>query len=116
MIHDTKTAMEKIRVLKEIGFSLSIDDFGTGYSSLSYLKNLAIDELKIDQSFVKSLPGSVSDKIIIQTIITIGKTFNFEVIAEGVETVEQFDMLKDMGCNSFQGFLFSRPQPAEYYK
>lgn len=116
LIHDTKTAMEKIRVLKEIGFSLSIDDFGTGYSSLSYLKNLAIDELKIDQSFVKSLPGSVSDKIIIQTIITIGKTFNFEVIAEGVETVEQFDMLKDMGCNSFQGFLFSRPQPAEYYK
>lgn len=115
LIHDTKSAMEKIHALKEIGFTLSIDDFGTGYSSLSYLKNLSIDELKIDQSFVRALPESTSDKIIIQTIITIGKTFGLSVIAEGVETVEQFELLRDMECNAFQGFLFSRPQRAEYY-
>jgi EAL domain-containing protein (putative c-di-GMP-specific phosphodiesterase class I) len=107
--------MEKIILLKEIGFTLSIDDFGTGYSSLSYLKNLPIDELKIDQSFVKALPDSVSDQIIIQTIITIGKTFGLEVIAEGVETNEQFNLLREMECDSFQGFLFSRPQRIEYY-
>lgn len=115
LIHDTKKAMEKIRDLKAIGFTLSIDDFGTGYSSLSYLKNLSIDELKIDQSFVRALPESTSDKIIIQTIITIGKTFGLSVIAEGVETVEQFEILRDMECSAFQGFLFSRPQRIEYY-
>jgi EAL domain-containing protein (putative c-di-GMP-specific phosphodiesterase class I) len=108
--------MEKIHDLKAIGFTLSIDDFGTGYSSLSYLKNLSIDELKIDQSFVRALPESISDKIIIQTIITIGKTFGLSVIAEGVETVEQFELLRDMECNAFQGFFFSRPQRIEYYK
>jgi len=116
LIHDTKKAMEKIHDLKAIGFTLSIDDFGTGYSSLSYLKNLSIDELKIDQSFVRALPESISDKIIIQTIITIGKTFGLSVIAEGVETVEQFELLRDMECSAFQGFLFSRPQRIEYYK
>lgn len=115
LIHDTKIAMEKICNLKEIGFTLSIDDFGTGYSSLSYLKNLSIDELKIDQSFVRALPESISDQIIIQTIITIGKTFGLAVIAEGVETTEQFELLRDMECNAFQGYLFSRPQRAEYY-
>lgn len=115
LIQNTQNAMEKINILKAIGFSFSIDDFGTGYSSLSYLKHLPIDELKIDQSFVKVLPESISDQIIIQTIITIGKTFGLEVIAEGVETTEQFELLRDMGCNTFQGFLFSRPQRAEYY-
>lgn len=115
LLHDIHKAMEKIILLKEIGFTLSIDDFGTGYSSLSYLKNLPIDELKIDQSFVKALPDSVSDQIIIQTIITIGKTFGLEVIAEGVETPEQFNLLREMECDSFQGFLFSRPQRIEYY-
>ncbi len=115
LIHDTKKAMEKINAIKAIGFTLSIDDFGTGYSSLSYLKNLSIDELKIDQSFVRALPESISDKIIIQTIITIGKTFGLAVIAEGVETIEQFELLREMECNSFQGYLFSRPQRIEYY-
>lgn len=115
LIQNTQNAMEKINILKAIGFSFSIDDFGTGYSSLSYLKHLPIDELKIDQSFVKVLPESISDQIIIQTIITIGKTFGLKVIAEGVETTEQFELLRDMGCNTFQGFLFSRPQRAEYY-
>ncbi|MGZ8548635.1 MAG: bifunctional diguanylate cyclase/phosphodiesterase, partial [Sulfuricurvum sp.] len=115
LIQDAQKAMEKINVLKKLGLTLSIDDFGTGYSSLSYLKNLPIDELKIDQSFVRTLSINDSDKTIVQTIITVGKTFGLEVIAEGVETREQFEILKAMGCDLYQGFLFSRPQKAEYY-
>jgi diguanylate cyclase len=115
LIQDTQNAMNKINALKNLGFTLSIDDFGTGYSSLSYLKNLPIDELKIDQSFIKSLLLNHSDKTIVQAIITMGQTFGLEVIAEGVETAEEFEILKAMGCDSFQGFLFSRPQKADYY-
>jgi EAL domain-containing protein (putative c-di-GMP-specific phosphodiesterase class I) len=109
LIQDTQNAMEKIHILKAIGFSFSIDDFGTGYSSLSYLKHLPIDELKIDQSFVKMLPESISDQTIIQTIITIGKTFGLEVIAEGVETTEQFELLRIWGAIPFKA-SFQRPQ------
>jgi diguanylate cyclase (GGDEF)-like protein len=113
LIRDTQQAMEKINELKQIGFTLSIDDFGTGYSSLSYLKHLPIDELKIDQSFVRSLPQSGSDQTIVQTMITIADAFGFEVIAEGVETHEQFEILKQLGCGLYQGYLFSLPQRIE---
>jgi diguanylate cyclase (GGDEF)-like protein len=113
LIRDTQQAMEKINELKQIGFTLSIDDFGTGYSSLSYLKHLPIDELKIDQSFVRSLPQSSSDQTIVQTMITIAEAFGFDVIAEGVETKEQFEILKKLGCRLYQGYLFSRPQKIE---
>jgi diguanylate cyclase (GGDEF)-like protein len=115
LIQNTQKAMDKINTLKALGFTLSIDDFGTGYSSLSYLKHLPIDELKIDQSFVKALLSSDSDKTIVQTIIAMGHTFGLEVIAEGVETAEQCEILKAMGCDLYQGYLFSRPQKAEYY-
>jgi len=115
LIQNTQKAMDKINTLKALGFTLSIDDFGTGYSSLSYLKHLPIDELKIDQSFVKALLSSDSDKTIVQTIIAMGHTFGLEVIAEGVETAEQCEILKKMGCDNYQGYLFSRPQKAEYY-
>jgi diguanylate cyclase len=115
LIQDTQNATHKINTLKSLGFTISIDDFGTGYSSLSYLKNLPIDELKIDQSFIKSLSMNHSDQTLVQTIITMGQTFGLEVIAEGVETVEEFEILKAMGCDSFQGFLFSHPQKASYY-
>lgn len=116
LIRDAGAAMEKINELKSIGFTLSIDDFGTGYSSLSYLKHLPIDELKIDQSFVKALPESASDRTIIQTMIAIADAFGLEVIAEGVETHEQFEALREMGCNLYQGYLFSRPQKSDYYQ
>lgn len=110
LISDVATVTQKIKELKEVGFSISIDDFGTGYSSLSYLKNLELDELKIDQSFVKSICTNNADKTIVQTIIAMGEAFKLEVIAEGVETQEQYELLKEMGCASYQGYLFAKPQ------
>lgn len=115
LIRDAEQAMAKINELKAIGFTLSIDDFGTGYSSLSYLKHLPIDELKIDQSFVKALPESNSDQTIIRTMIAIAEAFGLEVIAEGVETSEQFEALRNMGCSLFQGYFFSYPKRADLY-
>ncbi|MGE4472303.1 MAG: putative bifunctional diguanylate cyclase/phosphodiesterase, partial [Sulfuricurvum sp.] len=109
LIKNTDEALLKINRLKNIGLSLSIDDFGTGYSSLSYLKQLPIDELKIDQSFVRDLTTDENDVIIVETIISIGQKFGLEVIAEGVETREQYEKLVELGCENFQGYLFGRP-------
>ena len=111
LIDNKKNAMQKIDALKNLGVSISIDDFGTGYSSLGYLKHLQIDELKIDQSFVFGVNENSSDRTIIKTIIAMGEEFGFEVIAEGVETQEQFEELKHLGCNYFQGYLFAKPCP-----
>ena len=109
VIKNTEDALNKVHRLKKMGYTLSIDDFGTGYSSLSYLKKLPIDELKIDQSFVRDVLTDPSDRVIIETIISIGRQFGFEVIAEGVETEEQYSYLREMGCCNFQGYLFGRP-------
>lgn len=113
LINNQEIAIDKIEELHKLGLSISIDDFGTGYSSLSYLKHLHIDELKIDQSFVSELSQSNSDKTIIKTILMMGEEFGFEVIAEGVETQEQLQELKRLGCKYFQGYLFARPIAAE---
>ncbi len=113
LIENMENARNKIDELKELGISLSIDDFGTGYSSLSYLKNLPLDELKIDQSFVHSISEHSKDNILINTIISIGHQFGLEVIAEGVENEQQLQKLLEMGCRNFQGFLFARPHPVE---
>ena len=113
LISDVATVTQKIKELKEIGFSISIDDFGTGYSSLSYLKNLELDELKIDQSFVKNISINSADRTIVQTIIAMGEAFDLEVIAEGVETKEQYELLKQMGCTNYQGYLFAKPQNSQ---
>lgn len=109
LIKNTASALLKIQTLKSLGFSLSIDDFGTGYSSLSYLKQLPIDELKIDQSFIRDLVEDPNDSIIVETLISIGRKFNLEVIAEGVETKAQYQQLVSMGCKFFQGYLFGKP-------
>lgn len=109
VIKNTKKALEKLHRLKALGLTISIDDFGTGYSSLSYLKQLPIDELKIDQSFIRDLVDDPNDRIIVGTIISIGQQFGFDVIAEGVETEEQYDKLRSMGCKYFQGYFFGRP-------
>lgn len=109
LFKNTQEALAKINHLKELGITLSIDDFGTGYSSLSYLKQLPIDELKIDRSFIRDLTADQNDVIIVQTIISIGRKFGLEVIAEGVETKEQLEILLNMGCKNFQGYLFSKP-------
>lgn len=110
LIGDAKKALQKIVELKNFGVSLSVDDFGTGYSSLQYLKQLSVDELKIDQSFVRDFLTQKSDALIVEAIISIGTKFNMEVIAEGVETREQFEQLKRMGCQYFQGYYFGKPQ------
>ncbi|MDD4505159.1 MAG: EAL domain-containing protein [Sulfurospirillaceae bacterium] len=109
LIGDAQRALEKILQLKAIGVSLSVDDFGTGYSSLQYLKQLSVDELKIDQSFIRDFLTQKGDALIVEAIISIGKKFNMEVIAEGVETKEQFEKLQEMGCENFQGFYFGKP-------
>ncbi|MCG5494902.1 EAL and GGDEF domain-containing protein [Ectothiorhodospira variabilis] len=99
--------------LKAMGVQLAVDDFGTGYSSLSYLKDLPFDVLKIDQSFIRGLPENQRDMAIARAVNTLGAHLGMEVLAEGVETTEHQEALLDMGCHRAQGYLFSRPVPAE---
>jgi EAL domain-containing protein (putative c-di-GMP-specific phosphodiesterase class I) len=100
-------------VLKEMGLTLSIDDFGTGYSSLSYLRQLPVERLKIDQSFVRGLPTSQDDVIIARAIIDVGHALGHTVIAEGVETDEQLRCLRELDCDEGQGYVFGAPVPVE---
>jgi diguanylate cyclase (GGDEF)-like protein len=113
IIGQEQQAEELLQALKALGVRLSIDDFGTGYSSLAYLKRLPIDTLKIDQSFVRDIPGDQSDAEIAATIIAMARNLNLKVLAEGVETEEQLQFLKRRGCDFYQGYFFSRPIPAE---
>ncbi len=102
-----------LEVLKDLGVQLSIDDFGTGYSSLSYLHRFPIDTLKIDRSFVNSVGENGEDSEILQTIISLAKNLNMRVIAEGIETESQLNILKNLGCDYGQGYLMSKPQPKD---
>jgi len=117
LLHDVDMALKTLRNLKDMGVKLSIDDFGTGYSSLSYLQRLAVNKLKIDQSFVNDMLGEDGAIAIVKAIIQLGHALQLTVIAEGVETQEQFAALRDYGCDEVQGYLFSRPVPeAEFVK
>jgi len=113
VMHDVDSNTVILRNLKEVGISLSIDDFGTGYSSLSYLKQLPLDALKIDRSFVKDITTDSNDAAIIRAIIALGKTLDLDIVAEGVETPEQLEYLRQHGCDFAQGYLFSKPVPAD---
>ena len=112
LISDVGQTSEKLQRLREFGTTISVDDFGTGYSSLAYLKNFPIDRLKIDRTFIKDIPLH-DDGVIATSIIVLGQSLDLEVLAEGVETQEQFDFLKQNICNSYQGHLFSPPVEAE---
>lgn len=106
-------AIHVLNELKLIGVLIAMDDFGTGYSSLNYLRRFPIDHLKIDKAFVQSIQQDEEDRSIIATIIALGHNLHMPVIAEGVETEEQANLLKNYNCDMFQGYLFSRPLPAE---
>lgn len=109
VIQETNNTIEKMYALRKLGVNFAIDDFGTGYSSLSYLKKLPIDMLKIDKAFVDTITTDIHDSGIVSAIITMANSLDFEVIAEGVETVDQLSILEEKGCYLYQGYLFSKP-------
>ncbi|AUM01219.1 EAL domain-containing protein [Pseudothauera hydrothermalis] len=113
LLDDIDAVIARMTALRELGVSFSLDDFGTGYSSLAYLKRLPLAELKIDQSFVRDVLVDPNDAAIAHTIITLAHTMGLTVIAEGVENAAQRDLLAELGCDAYQGYLFGRPVPAE---
>jgi diguanylate cyclase (GGDEF)-like protein/PAS domain S-box-containing protein len=115
VLENVVDTIEKMHALKSIGVRFSMDDFGTGYSSLAYLTQLPLDQLKIDQSFVRNISTKSTDCMIIQTIIGMAHNLGIEVIAEGVETNEQRDFLWGAGCKLYQGYLFGKPVPMEEF-
>lgn len=116
VIENINDTIDKMNELRSHGVHFSIDDFGTGYSSLSYLKQLPVDLLKIDQSFVRECTSNANDAEIIRAIIAIASSLHMDLIAEGVETREQLDFLHAQGCNQFQGYLFSPPIDEEAFR
>jgi len=115
-IDNLSATIKKMNLLKSHGFKIAMDDFGTGYSSLSYLKNLPFDYIKIDRSFIQDMLENEDDASLVKTILSISKQLNFSVIAEGVETKEHIEFLKEFGCDLYQGYIKSKPIPAEKFK
>jgi diguanylate cyclase (GGDEF)-like protein/PAS domain S-box-containing protein len=115
LVADVERTVDKMNALRATGIGFSLDDFGTGYSSLSYLKRLPLDQLKIDQSFVRDVLTDPSAAAIARTILVLGHTLGLDVIAEGVETASQRDFLAQNGCRAYQGYLFSRPVSADQF-
>lgn len=109
MLKDIVYSISVMKSLQELGVKVSIDDFGTGYSSLSYLRNLPIDTLKIDQSFINNLHDDPSDIAIVKAIITMGQGLSVKIVAEGVETHEQLNLLRDLDCHYAQGYYIQKP-------
>jgi len=112
LMEDTEASTRTLRALRALGVSLAIDDFGTGYSSLSYVKNFPVNRLKIDQSFIRTLKSDPSDTAIVRAIIGLGHSLQLALVAEGVETMEQFTQLAAEGCDDAQGYLFGPPLTA----
>jgi diguanylate cyclase (GGDEF)-like protein/PAS domain S-box-containing protein len=113
LVDDMASIVSKMTALKDMGVRFALDDFGTGYSSLTYLKQLPLDQLKIDQSFVRDVLTDANDAAIARTVIALARSLGLGVIAEGVETADQRDFLAREGCHAFQGYFFGRPMPAD---
>ncbi|MFN3076829.1 MAG: putative bifunctional diguanylate cyclase/phosphodiesterase, partial [Alphaproteobacteria bacterium] len=115
LVANADEAVQALRALRGLGISLSIDDFGTGYSSLSYLKRFPIDALKIDQSFVRDIPNNRDDAAITRAIVSMAKSLDLMIVAEGLEQIAQIQFLEALGCDQGQGYYFSRPVPADEF-
>jgi EAL domain-containing protein (putative c-di-GMP-specific phosphodiesterase class I) len=113
VMHDAEINLGTLSAINRMGVDLSLDDFGTGYSSLAYLKRFPVGKLKIDRSFVRDLEADLDDQAIASTIILMGHNLRLSVLAEGVESASQLELLRKMGCDMAQGYYFSRPVPAE---
>jgi diguanylate cyclase (GGDEF)-like protein/PAS domain S-box-containing protein len=113
IIQNEASVLATLKVLKEMGIRISLDDFGTGYSSIGYLKRFNIDYIKIDRSYIKDILGNQEDLMIVKSIILLAKGFQLKVVAEGVESLQQWELLKELECHFIQGYLFSKPIPAE---
>jgi EAL domain-containing protein (putative c-di-GMP-specific phosphodiesterase class I) len=113
VIANPERALRLLSTIKEMGVRLAIDDFGTGYSSLAQLKHFPIDTLKVDRSFIRDIPQDGEDRAITEAIIAMGKSLGLNVVAEGVETVEQLDFLRHRACDEMQGYYFSKPIAAD---
>ena len=112
LLQDSDIVMKILHDIRTLGVRISMDDFGTGYSSLSYLRRFPFDKIKIDQSFIRTLDDSNDCLAIVRAVLGLGRSLGMSVVAEGVETEEQYTLLRREGCEQLQGYLFSRPQPA----
>ncbi len=116
LAHDSEKFIATLKTLKGLGVQIAIDDFGVGYSSMAYLKSFPVDRLKVDQTFAKNLATSEKDRSIYKAIVSLGHNLGLRVVAEGVETSEQYYLLRDIGCDEVQGFFFSMPVPADDFE
>jgi EAL domain-containing protein (putative c-di-GMP-specific phosphodiesterase class I) len=114
-LYDLAAVADTLAGLRALGLSVALDDFGTGYSSLTYLRRLPMDTLKIDQSFVQGMMDDTGDLAIVQGVIGLARSFGYQVIAEGVETIEQGQMLQQLGCAHGQGYCIARPMPIDTF-
>ena len=114
-IENVELLRTAVQELRQAGFSCAIDDFGAGYSSLNILKDLPVDVLKLDGAFFRSLKSNGRDKVVIQNIVHMAGELQMATVAEGVETLEQVNFLKDTNCDMVQGYVFARPMPAEKF-
>jgi EAL domain-containing protein (putative c-di-GMP-specific phosphodiesterase class I) len=113
LMEDIVGSIEKLKAVQAMGVQVAMDDFGTGYSSLSYLTRLPINSLKIDRSFISQMARGPEQMAIVSTVISLARALNHKVVAEGVETEEQADMLRVLGCDEVQGYYFGKPMPVE---